>query len=150
MTRIGIYRTLLWTASVLGILSFIYINSLMPASASDEQSGAVFSWVSRLFPFLTHHLVRKLAHFSEYALLGVHFAALPLLVPRHAFPMLALALPAGPLFALADEGVQRLVPGRSGNLTDVFIDALGYACGIFVGFAVIFLITRIRRKHREG
>lgn len=151
MTRKELYRTVLWSLSVLGVLAFIYTNSLMPATVSDAQSGEVFSWVSKLFPFLTHHLVRKLAHFSEYALLGAHFAFLPFLVTRRPIPMLATALVAGPLFAFADEGLQRLVPGRSGNLADVFIDVLGYFCAAFIFFTVLLSVALVRRKkHRAG
>lgn len=147
MERKQIYRALLWSVSVLGILIFIFSNSLMPAPVSDGESASVFSFVSRLFPFLTHHLVRKLAHFSEYALLGAAMSFLPLLFQRRMGLSLALALAFGPVIALLDEGLQRLVPGRAGVLTDVLIDTGGYLCGFLLFFAVSIAILKLRRTH---
>lgn len=136
------YRRLLWGASLLGTLFFIFAHSLTPAAASAEESGAVFSFLDRLFPFLTHAAVRKLAHFCEYALLGAHMAALPRLwwqSSRGAYPAAILI---GVATAFLDEGLQRLVPGRAGLLSDVGIDTAGVLVGFFFFAAVLLLIVK--------
>ena len=97
-----LYRTLLWAVSVLGVLCFIFGNSLTPASESAEESRGVFSVLLSVFPFITHHIVRKLAHVAEYALLGVHLSFAPMLFSRRASVPLVLLF--GVFVALADEG----------------------------------------------
>ena len=133
------YRTVLWGVSLLGTLFFIFAHSLTPAKASAAESGTVFSFLHTVFSFLTHAAVRKLAHFCEYALLGAHLAALPRILrgPRPlSYP---LSFFVGVLLAAMDEGLQLLVPGRAGLLSDVAIDT----AGLFVGFLFFALVLHI-------
>ena len=155
MTRKELYRTVLWSLSVLGVLAFIYTNSLMPATVSDAQSGEVFSLVSQLFPFLTHHLVRKLAHFSEYALLGVLFSldlwGFGLLARAKSKSRLLLTclseIPCCTLCALIDEFViQRLTPGRGPSILDVLIDTAGAVTAALLVFGIVLLVRHARKK----
>jgi VanZ family protein len=67
-------------------------------------------------------VLRKLAHVSEYAILGA------LLVRATGRAGLALAL--GTLYAVTDEVHQTFVPGRHGAPLDVAIDAAGVAIGV--------------------
>lgn len=95
----------------------------------DEQLQVIALWS---FP------VRKAAHFSEYALLGVF--ALNAIVQgkrlrgsveiRWALAIDALAFCA--LFAGGDEFHQLFVDGRSGQLRDVLIDSCGAAVGVLI------------------
>ena len=73
-------KTILTVLLVLMLL-FIWGHSMVPAEASAAESGRVGALLT---PFLelfvgkgnvTDHLVRKLAHFSEYAALGVLLGA---------------------------------------------------------------------------
>ena len=66
-------------------------------------------------------LLRKLAHLVEFAILGALLA--------RALPALH-ALVAGVLYAAFDELHQHFVPGRTGALRDVAIDAVGVMLGI--------------------
>ena len=77
-------------------------------------------------------LLRKLAHTTEYAVLGA------LLVRATGRPGLAFAL--GVLYAASDEVHQSFVAGRHGAPVDVAIDAVGVACGI-----AIWHLVRSRR-----
>ena len=149
MENIRIYRISIWTASLLGVLIFVFGNSLQPASVSGEESAEVFSHLSQLFPFLTHHLVRKLAHFCEYALLGAHLAFAPLTLPARGYAMHVTSLLFGALVALVDEGIQRFVPGRAGMLTDALIDYAGYLCGFLLFFGLIFLYVKRKGNRFE-
>ena len=63
------------------------------------------------------HLVRKAAHFTEYAVLGILY----LLAARSRGAIrdrMTLPLFWGLLTPVADESLQLLVEGRSGQLTD--------------------------------
>lgn len=92
------------------------------------------------------HPIRKLAHFSEYCLMGILlFVIWSQWIPRNrVFCCLILAwvfLSAG-----ADEIHQLFVNGRDGNMIDVLIDTLGGAFGLFVSFRIARLFRRRRGK----
>jgi VanZ family protein len=69
-------------------------------------------------------ILRKLAHMTEYALLGA------LLVRAVGRAQLAFLL--GVLYAASDEFHQTFVRGRHGSPIDVGIDAVGVAIGVFL------------------
>ena len=107
-----------------------------------------------------HFLVRKMAHFCEYLLLGLTLS-LPLYVYRlRGFLLAAGLFCAG--FAGLDEYHQMFVAGRSPALRDVAIDTAGSITGIymtriigFIGRKTIFAPLsmekrRERRKRRAG
>lgn len=78
---------------------------------------------------IAHDVVRKLAHFAEFLVLGVLlYRALDgrTFNLRVAFRAFALAA----LCALGDELHQAFVPGRTPALTDCLIDAAGAAAGL--------------------
>jgi VanZ like family len=68
-------------------------------------------------------VLRKLAHVTEYAVLGFLLARVVAVAP---------ALLIGVLYAMSDELHQTFVAGREGAPRDVAIDALGLAVGILV------------------
>jgi VanZ family protein len=69
-------------------------------------------------------VLRKLAHLTEYAILG----ALLLRAVGARVP----ALVAGVAYAVSDEIHQTFVPGRQGSVLDVLIDSAGVVIGILV------------------
>ena len=62
--RIYLILTLLWTAG-------IFLHSAMPAAASNAESGGVLAVVQMILPWITHGVLRKAAHFLEFAVLGI-------------------------------------------------------------------------------
>lgn len=103
--------------------------------------------------------VRKLAHFSEYALLAAT-VALPLYVygMRGIWLMITVGLFCVG-FACTDEYHQSFVGGRSPSKKDVMIDSAGAFCGIiftritgFIGRKTIFrpLSNEKQRKQRKS
>ena len=66
--------------------------------------------------------LRKVSHIAEYAVLGA------LLLRAVERPNAAFVL--GVSYAVTDEVHQHFVRGRSGNVVDVGIDAVGVAAGI--------------------
>jgi len=74
--------------------------------------------------------IKKSAHFAEYLILTIlWYRALGRKNPSYAI-LISL------IYAFSDETHQLFVPGRGGNLRDVFIDSLGV-------FASVVLITKL-------
>ena len=100
------------------ILMFIWGNSLLPGEVSARLSQWVKNFLSHILPGIPSdpqaggHLLRKLAHFSEFACLGVLLAWLYVLA------------------ACVDETIQSFVAGRGSSLLDVWLDTAGAAVGI--------------------
>ncbi len=84
-------------------------------------------------------ILRKLGHFSEYAVLALLFYHPLQSRPRAA--VIALLLCA--LFAATDEWHQTFVPGRDGNIRDVLIDSSG------AGLALVFRVRFSRGQWIE-
>ena len=123
-------------------IGFIWGNSLLPGEVSGAFSGWVRDLLAWLFPSgpdvpdAGHGLLRKLAHFTEFACLGGLLTWLFAMVQRPK----ALALLCGFLVASADETIQRFVPERGPSLRDVLIDTAGVTAGILlllVGYAIM-------------
>ena len=87
-------------------------------------------------------VVRKGAHFSEYALMGFLWY---LWLHRVKFaPLLAFA--ATLAYSCSDEIHQLFVPGRSGEFRDVLVDSSGALCGILAAFVLICIVYCVRRR----
>lgn len=124
---------------------FIWSRSLTVGPESSSQSLAVVRLFSGLFGAVgvtsvdtMQFVVRKLAHFTEYFLLGLldELALGPgrpgaTRATGAALAVVALGVP------VADECLQLFVPGREGALRDVLIDLAGCLCGILVARFVV-------------
>ena len=87
--------------------------------------------------------VRKLAHASEYTVLGILYSLSVLsvtVVPKRR-RLLCTALPLGVLYAASDEFHQLFVPGRAGRVSDVLIDS----SGVLLGIAIVSLFMHIKQ-----
>ncbi len=87
-------------------------------------------------------IVRKMAHFCEYALMG--FLWYLWLRERRFAPLIALG--ASALYACTDEFHQSFVPGRACQFRDVLIDSSGAACGILVAFVLVCVVFCAAQK----
>ena len=139
---------------VLVMILFIFSNSLTPAVSSNSASLSI---TELIFPFLhamklypsvdtLNFIIRKLAHFSEYACLGIlvmgaiHFAPLKFRKKECFFYF---------LIPVVDESLQLITEGRSCEIRDMLIDS----AGLFTGFVLTVLFFRIvlhfRHKKQE-
>lgn len=134
--------------SILIFCTIFYLSSRQ-ADESNDQSETIIVFLrimteeeiidnpakARVVSFV----VRKLAHFSIYALLGVfvYLSTREFEVINHTF---IVALLITMLLAGIDEVHQYFVPGRSMELRDVIIDTTG----AFVGIIVIMRILKLR------
>ena len=116
-------------------LAFIWGNSSMTGQQSGEVSGSLLEWISRIFPIFAqeegHFLLRKLAHFSEFACLGLLSCARRIVGGTPVRPGLAGF---GLMAACIDETIQIYVPGRGSSLVDVWIDTAGFVTGCTIAF----------------
>jgi VanZ family protein len=134
---------------LIGWMVFISFASSASFSASNTSSfiGPLIEW---LFPraspgtvVFIHSLIRKLAHFLEYALLGLlaarAFSGSPKRTFRARWFVISFVLIIA--YALLDEFHQSFVPSRTGSIVDSFIDMSG---GI-----VALLVVRYSRGKTE-
>ena len=100
---------------------------------------------------LTDHIVRKLAHFCEYALEGFLLTLCLRVYTRHFFVHISWPILGGLLTALTDETIQMFSDGRSSQLTDVWLDFSGAMAGILVGLICLALCRMcwLLYKHRN-
>ena len=136
-----------WKLAGLLLLDLVWIGfslsrSMKPAAVSSSESGWVLNLVRAVFPFATMHLVRKAAHFIEYFVLGILHDA----VWRTACKSnLLVPILAGLFVAAADELLQRSIPGRSGQLSDVVLDF----CGVLAACLLMRLLRILRAKTKK-
>lgn len=144
-------RLLINGVITLGLLCFIWGNSLLPGKDSGELSGFVGMLLQKLLPFLDlqsetgMHLLRKAAHFSEFAALGMSFTWLFGMLSGKKAWSLSLPLICGATAAAIDETIQLFSPDRGPSIKDVGIDTCGVIAGIAVLSLLHWLLTRKKR-----
>ena len=143
--------TVIWGLITLGILCFIFSNSLKNGEESAEQSSwfvdvfrAIFDPQHNLEDGVAITIVRKLAHFTEFAALGFSLSALLFVIDRPSVKN-AVILPVFCclLAATTDEFIQSFT-GRTSTARDVFIDFAGAVVGILL--VKLFVKIRSRKK----
>ena len=126
-------------------LALIWGNSLLPGDSSDSLSGGVLAWLGQFLPFLLteagHTFLRKAAHFSEFAMLGLLYGGRHRLVKGETPVHLMLF---GLTVACIDETIQIFTPDRASSLIDVWIDASGFALGLAVIFTAYTIYNKIK------
>ena len=115
-------------------LIFIWGNSLLPGEISGAISDEVKEILEALFPggetspSESSFLVRKAAHFTEFAALGMCLGWLFAMLSRGKLPPFLL----GAAAACVDETIQLFVPDRVSSPRDVFIDSCGVLAGLIL------------------
>ena len=154
-------RTLILLLLTLGWLIFIFSNSLQSGTESGAQSKRLLRFLQDLFRSmgyqgeLSEHVLRKLAHFGEFAILTflgcLDLWSASLLSLSHAPRRVCLTAAASVLFcfcaACVDEFLQRFTPGRGPRFTDSLIDTAGGLCA-YLCFLALFFLIRILRKRK--
>lgn len=130
---------------VLTILTvlFIFSRSLSGMEESAKESNKVQEIVEPILEpvvgegNVTDHLVRKLAHVTEFMVLGVELSALSLLIGKHSVGYTVLAAVST---ALCDETIQ-LFSKRGSQVQDIWLDISGAILG-----AILVLLARYLYK----
>lgn len=154
-------RILFWVLSLLWMGTIFLLSAQtgeVSQSLSEETARYAFFFLipgfsgmdqqqQQLLVQSVQFVIRKAAHMGMFAVLGMLlFDALK--TPQR--PIKGAALRAaiiGSAWAAIDELHQLTVPGRSGQLRDVLIDAVGVAMG--VGFLCVLLWMRNRLAKRN-
>ncbi len=128
---------IVWALLLCLYVCMIYANSMTPSRISSQESGFVLQLVQRFFQqvsldnlWLTEHIIRKMAHFLEYTGLGVLLLLNTGLWKRLEWRRLRPALEGMVLIPFVDETIQLFTPGRSAQISDVWLDISGCVCGM--------------------
>ena len=146
-----------FTLALAGCIWFIFSNSMAVAQVSSASSGRVLQLMQAalrrlghpaLAQRLTMHFVRKLAHFCEYLLEGFLLMLCMRVYSRHPLRHITVPMLGGVLTALTDETIQLYSPGRSSQVTDVWLDSVGVLAGILAAL-VLMALCRLLFHHRD-
>lgn len=88
-------------------------------------------------------LVRKSAHFTLYFILGILVFIFVKDFTIINYKLVLISVGVVLLYSISDELHQLFVPGRSGEVFDVFIDTMGG----FISCNILYLIFRRRKLH---
>ncbi len=145
-------------------LVFIFSNSLKVGEESTKQSSAAVEIVQTCVGWVDpdgwiataegedlktlQHYVRKLAHFTEFAVLGVlacwcYFAYA---CTQKRLWTAAIGVAVTPFI---DEGLQYFTSGRAAALADVAIDISGAALGFATAWVLWWCLQKILKKREE-
>lgn len=140
------------------IVIFMFSNS--PGDESGETSREVGRLFCKIFvpgyeemafeeqeemALLLDHPIRKLAHFTEYMILGALMVGILQFKEKADYWKRGLIVwGIACLYAVSDEVHQLFVPGRAGALKDVLLDSTGALIGVLLGLLIVRLIVRLR------
>ena len=91
-------------------------------------------------------IVRKTAHFAEYAALGFLLASVFTSFYLKSKMLIPISFLTGTLYAVSDEIHQYFVPGRSCQISDMLLDSSGVLAGIFL---LLILVSFYRFIHKR-
>ena len=148
----------IFTFALIACIVFIFSNSMQIGDVSETASGRVLLLMKKVFTrlgmpgaanHLTDHIVRKLAHFCEYALEGFLLTLCLRVYTRHFFVHISWPILGGLLTALTDETIQ-IFTGRGPQIQDVWLDFAGGFTGLLVMLALWALLRRTFRSRRRA
>ena len=94
----------------------------------------------------TEKVIRKIAHFSIYTVVGILLMALVSTYQIKEKNKIIISIIIGITYACSDEIHQSFIPGRSPMITDVIIDTMG----VILGILLILLGKVIIKKYRKN
>lgn len=146
-------------ATVVFWMVIIFLFSHQSAGTSSGLSLGITERVAvlagKVIPFSEldledlHHYIRKTAHFLVYMLLGVLSYNAVRISKIPGYPRIVFALLICVLFAISDEMHQLFVPGRSGEVRDIFIDSIGAGVGIAIFLVSERAVRKIKRTEHK-
>ena len=155
MSKTRIAVVIILSVLIVGTLAFIWGNSVLPKEESAEVSSTVYEEVEPVLDTVLgegtvdEFSFRKLAHFSEFFLLGFETMLLVLTLKGLKILPLIIALPAGLVVGAIDETIQ-IFSERGPAVKDVFIDFTGYFCAFFLFFIVAVIGFFIKKKTKKS
>ena len=136
-------------------VGFIWINSALNGSISGEMSERVKAILGAVLDFLHFPenikaflmtYVRKVAHVTEYAVIGIELGFLWAGL-RKGFQGLWNAFSSVLAIAVFDETIQLLALSRGPQITDVLLDTVSGTSGILIVYFIWIIILSIRNSN---
>lgn len=123
--KISLLLVILW-------MIFIFVMSSFDATSSSNQSNFIVDIITSIINIkdigLLSLIIRKLAHFIEYFILGILLINFITRYDKKIIIAILLCI----IYATSDEIHQIFVPGRSCQIIDIMIDSLGSIMGIYL------------------
>lgn len=132
----------IFTAGLLLTVIFIFTRSFKDGFMSNKESERVLLLMQKVLTRLTDreitmHFVRKLAHFTEFTVLGGLSQFCLRVYTKHYVRHISYPLLFCLMVALADETIQLGMVGRSSSVVDVWLDYSGVLFGVTCALMVL-------------
>ena len=125
--KLSIVLVLVWA-------SLIFIMSSFDATDSSNQSNFIVNIISNIFNIenvkLLSLIIRKLAHYTEYLILGI--LVINMFTKNNISRSHLLSIILCVIYATSDEIHQLFIPGRACQIKDILIDSVGSITGIYL------------------
>ncbi|MBR5496229.1 MAG: VanZ family protein [Oscillospiraceae bacterium] len=160
--KVKITRCTLWLLVIVWAVVIFCFSAQSATQSSDLSGGFIRRIIEFFYPGFNlleqlhqaqivqgfQFLVRKIAHFSEYAILGFLIMSAFMTHKISTKQRRRYSVWIGSFYALTDEFHQIFVPGRAMRLYDIAIDVLGVIVGVVIAFLLGLLIHKFlfRRK----
>lgn len=157
-------RRKIFMAAVILWMMGIFVFSARDASTSTQDSNHIGLLIGKIliqdfedwdaqeqltFAEKIDHPVRKTAHATEYAVLGMLLVGALYQREEKNRKIAFLSWGIGTVYAATDEIHQLFVPGRSGQLSDVLLDSSGVAIGVVVVLGVIYFCRKTTKEKNK-
>ena len=131
------------------VMALVFFFSSQPAEESAIQSNFVLEFLAKIFGNieLSDYIVRKTAHFSEFAFLCFLFNWSFYFTCGKTKRILSLCLTSA--YAASDEFHQMFVEGRACEIKDWAIDTSGAAAGLLAFIVLLLIIKKIIDRKKQ-
>lgn len=127
-------------------MAVIFIMSSFDSTESSNQSNFIVDIISNILNInnieIISFIIRKLAHFTEYLILGILISNLIHSYNKKTYISIIICI----LYAISDEIHQLFVTGRSCQILDIIIDSIGSILGIYL---LIFIKNIIWKNYKK-
>ena len=142
----------IFTIALIACIAFIFRNSLESGALSSARSQAVMQTINEILSVvnlgpLSEHTVRKLAHFAEFTLEGFLLMLCLRVYTNRFVRHISWPLLGGMTTALLDETIQRFIPNRTSQVTDVWIDMAGVVFGALIALILLLIVRGLMAFH---
>ncbi|MBQ4116277.1 MAG: VanZ family protein [Clostridia bacterium] len=127
---------------LVGIIAFIFSNSLPSIEESAESSGRLLGFINGILeacklPIMTSDVfIRKAAHFAEFFVLGASVCGYSVFDKKLDVNYAIKSVLFSCLIAMSDETIQYFT-GRGSMLLDAWLDLFGAVTGIVICYFIL-------------
>lgn len=156
--KVIFYSRIILIALIICTLCFTFYQSMLPPEQSSEVSDSVSDAIEPIIPSDTptgsyvHTNLRKIAHFVEFAALGLEVALFVILfLPtwgasvRSRLTFILHSYLVAPITALLDETIQ-IFTNRGSSVSDVWLDTAGFVSFATLVYLIYLAVVFIRRR----